>query len=83
MQLGGVERCNQSVDFTKLDADFWIDLFNFLATLQSRAMHHISKAFTTACSKLEKIGHGMVLTSHALFCSFLFHTFGAFLVRNL
>lgn len=34
-----------------------------LVTLQSRAMYHISKAFTMACSKLEKIANGMILES--------------------
>ncbi|KQK18996.1 mediator of RNA polymerase II transcription subunit 6 [Brachypodium distachyon] len=32
-------------------------LCNVFASRISRAMHHISKAFTTACSKLEKIGN--------------------------
>ncbi|XP_015693794.2 mediator of RNA polymerase II transcription subunit 6 [Oryza brachyantha] len=32
-------------------------LCGVFASRISRAMHHISKAFTTACSKLEKIGH--------------------------
>jgi hypothetical protein len=34
-------------------------------------MHHISKAFTIACSKLEKIGNGMIL-AYYLFCTFNF-----------
>jgi len=31
--------------------------WNCSCNMQSRAMHHISKAFTVACSKLEKIGN--------------------------
>jgi hypothetical protein len=30
-------------------------------------MHHISKAFTVACSKLEKIGNGMILVPYLFF----------------
>lgn len=30
-------------------------------------MHHISKAFTMACSKLEKIANGMILESYLFF----------------
>jgi hypothetical protein len=39
-------------------------------------MHHISKAFTIACSKLEKIGNGMILVCYLfvhLISVYLFH----------
>jgi hypothetical protein len=45
-----------------------------LVTSQSRAMHHISKAFTVACSKLEKIGNGMIPAPYLLFALFFFLT---------
>jgi len=40
---------------------------NYSCNMQSRAMHHISKAFTVACSKLEKIGNGMILVPYLIF----------------
>ncbi|KAF0902764.1 hypothetical protein E2562_019095 [Oryza meyeriana var. granulata] len=53
------EKANAMLAYYILDGSIYQapQLCSVFASRISRAMHHISKAFTTACSKLEKIGH--------------------------
>ncbi|XP_052157851.1 mediator of RNA polymerase II transcription subunit 6 [Oryza glaberrima] len=53
------EKSNAMLAYYILDGSIYQapQLCSVFASRISRAMHHISKAFTTACSKLEKIGH--------------------------
>ncbi|CAN6214568.1 unnamed protein product [Urochloa humidicola] len=53
------EKSNAMLAYYILDGSIYQapQLCNVFASRISRAMHHISKAFTVACSKLEKIGN--------------------------